>query len=127
MTNLFTFKYWFSVNPGALLNLGFNLLLALTIVLLILGLITIVLKRRKGIYRGVFNSLYDFSVANFILGLIFLFFHYENIPFFTARFWLALWAIGIVLWLYFIFKKIKKIPEKKKEIEAEKEKNKYLP
>ncbi|MDD2354187.1 MAG: hypothetical protein PHH52_00290 [Patescibacteria group bacterium] len=127
MTNLFTFKYWFSVNPGALLNLGFNLLLALTIVLLILGLVTIVLKRRKGIYRGVFNSLYDFSVANFILGLIFLFFHYENIPFFTARFWLALWAIGIVLWLYFIFKKIKKIPEKKKEIEAEKEKNKYLP
>jgi Ca2+/Na+ antiporter len=127
MTNLFTFKYWFSVNPGALLNLGFNLLLALTIALLILGLVTIVLKRRKGIYRGVFNSLYDFSVANFILGLIFLFFHYENIPFFTARFWLALWAIGIVLWLYFIFKKIKKIPEKKKEIEAEKEKNKYLP
>lgn len=127
MTNLFTFKYWFSVNPGALLNLGFNLLLALTIVLLILGLVTIVLKRRKGIYRGVFNSLYDFSVANFILGLIFLFFHYENIPFFTARFWLAFWAIGIVLWLYFIFKKIKKIPEKKKEIEAEKEKNKYLP
>lgn len=127
MTNFLTIKYWFSVNPGSLVSLGFNLLLALTLALFLLGIITIVLKRKKGIYRGVFNSFYDFSVANFILGLLFLFFHYENIPFFTARFWLALWFIGIVIWLYFIFKKIKKIPEKRKELEAEKEKRKYLP
>ncbi|MDI3496166.1 MAG: hypothetical protein PWQ35_187 [Patescibacteria group bacterium] len=127
MTNFLTIKYWFSVNPGSLVSLGFNLLLALTLALFLLGIITIILKRKKGIYRGVFNSFYDFSVANFILGLLFLFFHYENIPFFTARFWLALWFIGIVIWLYFIFKKIKKIPEKRKELEAEKEKRKYLP
>jgi hypothetical protein len=127
MTNLLTLNYWFSVNPGALSNLGFNVLLSFTAILLIIGLISIVLKRKKGIYRGAFNSIYDFSVANFILGLLFLFFHYENIPFFTARFWLAIWLIGIIIWVYFIVKKIKKIPERKKELEMEREKKKYLP
>lgn len=127
MTNLLTLNYWFSVNPGALNNLGFKLLMFFTAILLLIGIISIILKRKKGIYRGVFNSIYDFSVANFILGLLFLFFHYENIPFFTARFWLAIWLIGIIIWVYFIVKKIKKIPEQKKELEIEKEKRKYLP
>jgi len=113
MKNLLTIKYWFSVNPGSLNSSGLNLLIIIIALLFLISIVSI--------------SIYNFSIANFIIGLLFLFFHYENIPFFTARFWLAVWAIGLVVWLAFIGKKIKKIPEKRKEIEKEQEKKKYLP
>lgn len=127
MSNLLTLEYWFSVNPGALSSLGFIILVIFTALFFLISIAAIVLKRRKSVFRGVYNSIYDFSVANFILGLVFLFFHYENIPFFTARFWLLLWLIGIATWIFFIVKKIKKIPEKRKELEREQEMKKYLP
>lgn len=127
MTNLLTLEYWFSVNPGALSSLGFIILVIFTALFFLLGVAAIVVKRKKSVYRGVYNSIYDFSIANFILGLVFLFFHYENIPFFTARFWFIVWFLGIALWIYFIVKKIKKIPEKRKELEREQEMRKYLP
>jgi Ca2+/Na+ antiporter len=127
MNNLLSLKYWFSVNPGALIATGFNLLLSFTVLLFLLGVITIILKRRKGLYRGVFNKIYDFSVANFLIAILFLFFHYENIPFFTARFWLVIWLLGIILWAVYIAKKVKAIPEKRKVLEKEKERKKYLP
>lgn len=127
MTNLLTLKYWFSVNPGALNDLGFRFLLAFSIFLFILGLITLFLKRKKSLYRGIFNRIYDFSVANFFIALLFIFFHYENIPFFTARFWLLVWLIGLLVWVVFIVKRLNKIPEKRKELEEEMVKKKYLP
>ena len=127
MNNLLTLEYWFSVNPGALVANGFNLLVSFTILLFLLGIIALIIKRRKGLYRGVFNRIYDFSVANFFIAILFLFFHYENIPFFTARFWLVIWLLGIILWVTHIAKKIKAIPGKRKELEKEKERKKYLP
>lgn len=127
MNNLFTFDYWFSVNPGSLTSLGFNSLVSLTAFFFLLAIVTLILKGKKGLYRGIFNRFYDLSVGNFIIGLLFLFFHYQNIPFFTARFWLFLWLIGLAIWLYYIIKKLKKIPEKRKELERELEKRKYLP
>jgi len=127
MNNLLTLKYWFSVNPGALVDSGFNLLVTFTVFLFLLGIISMILKRKKGLYRGVFNRIYDFSVANFFIAILFLFFHFENIPFFTARFWFIIWLAGILFWLIHIAKKIKQVPEKRKELEKEKEKRKYLP
>lgn len=127
MSNLFTLEYWFSVNPGALSSLGFYVLVIFVALFLLTGIASMVLKRKKSVYRGVYNSIYDFSVVNFILGLVFLFFHYENIPFFTARFWFIAWLLGIALWIYFIVKKVKRIPEKRKELEREQEMKKYLP
>jgi Na+-transporting NADH:ubiquinone oxidoreductase subunit NqrB len=127
MNNLLTLNYWFSVNPGPLTTLGFNLLIALTAIFFLLAVVAMILKGRKGLYRGIFNRIYDLSVGNFIIGLLFLFFHYQNIPFFTAKFWLLIWLVGLVIWFYFIIKKMKKIPEKRKELERELEKRKYLP
>ncbi len=127
MKNLLTLNYWFSVNPGALTSFGFRVLLAIVIFLFILGLTSLVLKRKKSLYRGIFNRVYDLAVANFFIGLLFIFFHYENIPFFTARFWLLIWMAGLLVWAIFIIKKLNKIPEKRKELELLQEKKKYLP
>jgi len=127
MKNYLTVKYWFNVNPEPLSQLGFFILIGFVVLIFILGLASFILKRRGGLYKKILNNLYDFSVANLFIGLIFLFFYYENVPFFTARFWLAIWFIGLAFWLYFVLRKIKEIPERKKALEAEKEIKKYLP
>ncbi|MBI4142560.1 hypothetical protein HY480_01650 [Candidatus Uhrbacteria bacterium] len=56
-----------------------------------------------------------------------LFFRYERIPFFGARFWLLFLIIGDLVWIaailrhYFI-----RIPAQRKSWEADREKRKYL-
>ncbi len=127
MKNLLTWQYWFSVNPAQLISLGMIILASLVGLFVLAAIIFFLLKRKGSFYRGVFKRLYNFSVANFLIGLIVLFFNYENIPFFAARFWLGLWAIGMLIWLYFILIKIKEIPAKKQAIAAEQAKKKYLP
>ncbi len=127
MNNLLTWQYWFSVNPAPLISLGMIMLASLLGILVLAAIIFFLLKRKSSFYRGIFNRLYDFSVGNFLIGLIVLFFNYQNIPFFSARFWIGLWVIGMAIWLYFILIKLKGIPAKKQAIAAELEKKKYLP
>jgi uncharacterized membrane protein len=101
MKNLFTIKYWFTVYPEPLSRLGFIVLISFVALIFILGIVSFILKRRGGFFKKILNNLYDFSVA--------------------------IWFIGLVVWLFFILKKIKEIPEKRKMFEAEKEIKKYLP
>lgn len=127
MSNLLTAKYWFSVNPGALVPTAFNILIGVTVFFFLASVLFLFLKKKKSLYKGVFTSLYNLSITGFIIGLVFLFFHYENLPFFTARFWLAIWVIIMAVWFFYIIKKVRRIPERKEEIEKEKELKKYLP
>lgn len=127
MSNLLTAKYWFSVNPGALMPSAFNILIGVTVFFFLASVVFLFLKKKKSLYRGVFTSSYNLSITGFIIGLVFLFFHYENLPFFTARFWLAIWVIIMAVWFFYIIKKVRRIPERKEEIEKEKELKKYLP
>lgn len=127
MQNLLTWQYWFTVNPVKLSSLGFYLLGGFMLLLILIGVLAILKKRRGGLYRGLFNSIYNYSLTNFIIGLIVLFFNYENIPFFSARFWFIIWFIENIIFLFFIYKKLKKIPARKMALELEKERKKYLP
>lgn len=127
MKNLLTWQYWFSVNPAPLISLGLIILAGLVALMLLSAIVFFLLKRKASLYRGIIKRLYNFSAANFIIGLIILFFNYENIPFFSARFWIGLWLISLATWLYFILIKIKSIPAKKQALAVELEKKKYLP
>ncbi len=49
------------------------------------------------------------------------------IPFFSARFWLGLWFLTMVIWLFSVLKNLKKIGSSKKQLEQERELKKYLP
>jgi len=127
MTNLMTWKFWFALRPESLTTLALNLFIGLLVVLTVLAFLIALIKKKAGIYRGLYKKLYNLCIGNTIIGLIFLFFNYEMVPFFSARFWLALWAIEMIVWLMFILRKIKKIPLLKKQKAQEKELNKYLP
>ncbi|MCF7820730.1 MAG: hypothetical protein K9M44_04670 [Candidatus Pacebacteria bacterium] len=127
MQNIFTWKFWFASNPPALLPVFFNLFVAVVALFFLVIIVFYFLKRKPGVYQSLFYSLFDFSLANFLVGILLLFFNYERITFFSSRFWLLIWAIGAIAWLVFILLKLKKIPEKKKLKEKEKEFKKYIP
>lgn len=104
-----------------------HLLIGLIIFLIITAIVLFIVKRKKGLYKRLFNNLYDFSVSNAFLGLLLLFFNYEIVPFFSARFWFLLWLIVSLVWLYNILKELKKIPARKKLLHVTDDIKKYLP
>ena len=127
MTNLLTWRFWFTLRPETLTPFAQKWFFGLLIIFALLAIMLALVKRKSSVYRGFFKRFYDFCIWNAIIGLILLFFNYEMVPFFAARFWLALWFIIMIVWLIFILKKLKKIPLQKKQKAQEQELKKYLP
>jgi len=127
MSNLLTLHYWFNLRPESLTPLAQKLFIGLLLLFIVLAIVVGFLKKKSGLYRGFFKRLYIFCWGNFLIGLLFFFFNYEQVPFLGARFWLGLWIIVMLAWLVIILKKLKTIPEQKKQREQEKELQKYLP
>lgn len=127
LKNLFSSAYWFELIPGPLGQSGKIFFLILLLVFLIGAIATAIYKKRTKLYKRTLIRAYDFFVGNFVLAIIFFFFRYENLPFLSGRFWLAAWFLLIIGWLYYILKDLKGLPEKRKEAELKKIKEKYIP
>ena len=129
MNNLFSFKFWFNLRPGSLSPAVLKYFFIFIIILIILCFVFWLLKSRdkKSLYNKIWQKLYSFSFTNLIIGLFFLFFVYELIPFLSARFWFIIWGLSMIVWLSFISQILTKIPKHKKEREKEKEFKKYIP
>jgi amino acid transporter len=127
MTNLLTWSFWLTLSPESLTPLAQKIFIGFLIFLAASAILVALIKRRGSIYRGFFKKLYGFLLGNAVIGLIFFFFNYEMVPFFSARFWLAIWALVMIVWLFFIIKKLKVIPRQKKEQTKNEELKKYLP
>ncbi len=127
MTNLLTLDFWFTLRPAPLIPFSQYLFIGFIALLVLFAIILIFIKMKTGLYRGFFKRLYTFCLSNAVIGAIFFFFNYEIIPFFSARFWLGLWALVMIVWLALILKKLQAIPRQKKQQAADKELKKYLP
>lgn len=128
MTNLLNLKFWFKMNPGALAPTSKYVFIALIFTFFIAIFIFWFLKRKKiALHKKLWQKLFSFSFSNFVVALLLYFFAYELIPFFSSRFWFLVWFIGMGIRLFFICKDLKNIPEMKKQLEAEREFNKYIP
>lgn len=127
MNNLLTWSFWFNLRPPSLLPVFNNLFIAFLVILLLTAIISVYFKTKKKIYRSFWKKLYNLSATNLIIGLFLFFFNYQQAPFLSARFWLIIWALLIITWLLFLIRSLKKIPIKRKEIEAKKEFDKYIP
>lgn len=127
MKNLLTLQYWFTLRPETLSPLANKVFIATILLLIVFSVLFLWLKNRRGLYRHLFRKFYNFSLSNAVIGLLFLFFNYENAIFFSARFWLLLWLIIMIVWLIFILKDLKKIPALKQRNSAEEIYKKYLP
>ena len=127
MKNLLTLNYWFDLRPETLIPYAQKAFIGLIALFIILAIFVIIIKKRGGIYRGFLKRLYSFFWSNAIIGLVLFFFNYEMVPFFSARFWLGLWLIMMAIWIFFILKKLKTIPQQKRQLEQEKKLKKYIP
>lgn len=125
--NLLSVSYWFNLIPGPLGKNGETAFVALIVLFLVVSVLTILLKKKGSIYKKTFTRLYNFSISNFIIAIILLFFRYEVVPFLSARFWLGLWFISTIIWLYVISLPIKDLKERKEEEKRKKEIDKYIP
>ncbi len=128
MSNLLSLRFWFNLRPGPLLPIYQKLFIAFLIFLILASFVFwLTQNRQKKVYRAFWKRLHTFSLVNAFLGFVLLFFNYELVPFLSARFWFLVWGAGILVWLFFIFRILFKIPEKRKKLEAEKEYKKYIP
>lgn len=129
MVNFLTWNFWFSARPGAFIGFSLKIVLAFIFLLIILSVASGVIKKRwsKSLYSSFWSGLYAFFLTNAIIGSVLTFFNYEMVPFLSSRFWLLLWVIGMLVWLFFIYRIAIKIPEKRARLEKEKEFNKYIP
>ena len=127
MKNLLTWHYWFNLRPDSLMPLAQKLFIILLLILIVAAIISAILKKKGSIYRGFLKRLYNFCLSNSLIALLLLFFNYEFVPFFSARFWLGFWVIIMIIWLGFILKSLGKIGTQRKKLEKERELKKYLP
>ncbi len=127
MNNLLTLSFWFNLRPPAMLAIFNYSFIGLLVLLLILSIVAFYYKKRKKIYKSFWLKFYDFSASNLIIGLFLWFFSWQEVPFLSARFWLIIWALLMIVWLVFIYKHLKKIPVKLQKIEEQEKFNKYIP
>lgn len=129
MSNLLNLKFWFNLRAVPLTPFFNKALIGFTILSLVMFIaIKLLNKRNKNVlYTKIFQALINFSLTNLFVGVFLMFFNYEMVPFLSSRFWFLLWAIGILVWLYFIIKKLLVIPRIGKQIEENKEFKKYIP
>ncbi|MGI6373784.1 MAG: hypothetical protein ACOX0C_00305 [Patescibacteria group bacterium] len=127
MQHLFSLNYWFNLRPQPLSSVGQTLFIILLAVFVLTIVGILVANKKLGSYRGLFRRISDFSVGNLIIGLILFFLNYETIPFFSARFWLLIWGIVMIVWAVFIVKFFRKINASRGEGSKAAEFEKYLP
>lgn len=127
MERFISWHYWFNLRPEPLTTTILELFAVFVFILITISIYSRFVSTRSGVKNGLWLKIFNFSFINSFLGMLLLFSNYQIIPFFTARFFLVLWAIIMIFWLFSMTKEFKKIPEKLKEEKKQDEFKKYLP
>ena len=129
MGNLLTVNFWFNFSPGPLTPFIQKAFIAgiLLFLLFAVGFKLITRLYKRSIFKSIWSKFYRLFLTDFFIGLLFLFFTYEQTMFFSSRFWFLLWFIVNIIWVYFIVRIFIQIPEKRRQRNKELEFKKYIP
>jgi hypothetical protein len=127
MNALFSSSFWFNRSPGMFSSISGKFLIGVIILSVLLAIASLILKNKKSFYRLLWGKTFILFVVNALIGTAIYFFRQEIIPFLSSRIWIGLWVVGMIAWAGLIISYAKKLPEKKKQLEKEKEFKKYLP
>jgi len=128
MLKFLSMSYLFNMRPESLHFSGMiAYALVIAVFVAIIVMFSIARKRKNNVYFRVWRKLNAFAWTNVILALFLVFFEYEEVYIFSARFWPLAWVLSMIIWLLLIYKESKKIPEIKKAYEKEMEFKKYIP
>jgi len=130
LSKLFSFRFWFAMNPGGWQNLRLIVLLA-GIILIVLGVVGVISGKKffkQSRYYKFFIKISKGLITIGILDLLLWFWRDQQVSFFAARFWYLLLIIGVVVWSVWtvvsLFKFKRRLAEERKKRE---EFDKYLP
>ena len=105
-TKLTSLSYLISRFPGPLSDQFFWAWFGVSLGLMVLALaFRIWLKWQKEMAPARLRLFRRFATALFTLGflsLLFFFFRVENLPFLSMRFFMALWAVGALVWFGYL-------------------------
>lgn len=125
-------KYWFNVRPvplgPSLVGGIFAFFGWFIIVTIILRVVAYGLKRQDPIKAGIFRRIASLLATTGLLGLMFLFFSYEQLPFLGMRFWFLFLFLGFTAWLLRIaLYVVRDYPALKHERAEQQRLRRYLP
>lgn len=131
MSALLNLSFWLNLSPDPLLPKSFRLFELVFFALILLGVVAKVasiVKKSDYLFAVGAKKLVNPFFWMGVLGLVLLVMDYERVTFFSARFWYLLWAIGFVVWMIFVLKKlVRDLPERKKMIDDRKKLERWLP
>lgn len=125
-------SFWFSFHPSPLMASSSRLLLVGFTLFIVVGIVIRVVGRRKAPSdRFVLETFYKVSrllSTLGLLGLLWLFFAVEEVTFLQARYWMLVWFVGLLVWVFFIWRFVSKtVPAERARRNESRERNKYLP
>lgn len=131
LTTVLQPKYWFDFSPSPMSGTSEKVLLAFFGLVFIVGLVLRTMEKRKKLERFVARAVHrgtHVGLTMGALGILFLFFGFEQVRLFGARFWYLFWLIGFLVWLGFILHEYFKVAPREKKIEdLRRQREKYLP
>ncbi len=107
LTELYDLNYWFTIRPDEM-SLAFLIGFLVFFVLVFLGTFAMVVYKKKNKdvlskpQRKLYEKIQSACATMGVLGLLWLFFAYERVPFLSARFWVLVWLLSVGLWIYVI-------------------------
>lgn len=131
MANLFDLNFWFRLQPIALSPSFSRAFFIAFAALIVFGAVaTMVARKRKEdmflvrIYRKISTML----TAMGWLGMLLLFFSYEELYLLGARFWFLAWGIGFLVWIgsIVLYAQVS-VPRQREQFQSKSSANEYLP
>ncbi len=131
MGSLFSLSFWFDKTPVPLTP-GFEKAFFILFVLCLIAgaVVRIIAKRREReqYVAAIFAKVGYLLVTMGILGLIWFFFTFEQIPLLGSRFWFLIWLLGIIAWVLWILRFVyKEVPQLRQRDKDRVERMKYFP
>lgn len=126
----FTPAYFFNLRPAIALNTVYFLLIIFGALIVLAIAVKIIqkTKKRKPFSVRLLNKYFSWLITMGIIGEAMVWLRYERAPILSARFWLAIWLLGFILWLIYILEyQFRVVPQAKKQLAQKQIFNRYLP
>lgn len=128
---LFSVEFWFASHPEALRPASVYVLLAIFLLMIVAAFVLSRRARRQSLDRYAKRTVArvrSLLTTMGFLGLVWLFFAFEAITFFQARYWFLIWLFAVVVWKgAILYEKYRVMPRERLERNEAIEKLKYLP
>jgi len=85
-------------------------------------------KKQEQFLDKLYSKYFYWLLVMGLVGEVLVWFRAERVHILSARFWLAIWLVGLLVWLYFILRyQFKVVPKAKEQLDQRQTFNQYLP